>query len=59
MCRGAPDRERAARRVVEASRVIGSPGFPRDGDWPREVAGLSYDRAHDAAGIRRRLAALL
>jgi pimeloyl-ACP methyl ester carboxylesterase len=56
---GAHDRDRAARQVVEVFRVIGSPGYPRNEDWLREVAGRSYDRAHDAAGIRRQLAAIL
>jgi pimeloyl-ACP methyl ester carboxylesterase len=56
---GADDRDRAAQQVVEVFRVIGSPGYPRNEDWLREVAGRSFDRAHDAAGIRRQLAAIL
>jgi pimeloyl-ACP methyl ester carboxylesterase len=39
--------------------VIGSPGFPHDEDWLREMAGQSYDRAHDPDGVRRQLAAIL
>jgi pimeloyl-ACP methyl ester carboxylesterase len=46
-------------QVVRIFRVIGSPDFPRDEGWLREVAGKSYDRAHDADGVRRQLAAIV
>jgi len=57
--RGAPDRRTAAEHVVRIFRVIGSPGYPREEAWLREVAGQSYDRAHDPIGIRRQLAAIV
>lgn len=59
LSRGAHDRDRAAQELVEVFRLIGSPGYPHNEDWLREVAGRSYDRAHDVAGIRRQLAAIL
>ncbi len=57
--RPAADREAAAQQVVEVFRVIGSPAYPHDEDWLREVARQSYDRAHDPAGVRRQLAAIV
>ena len=59
LSRAAPDRRTAAEHVVKIFRVIGSPGYPRDEVWLREVAGQSYDRAHDPIGIRRQLAAIV
>jgi pimeloyl-ACP methyl ester carboxylesterase len=38
---------------------IGSPGFPRDEDDLREMAGASFDRGHDPAAAGRQLAAIL
>lgn len=55
----ARDRDAAARRMVHIFRVIGSPGFPRDEQWIAEAAREGFDRAHDANGIRRQLAAIL
>ena len=51
--------EDAERRIVALYRVIGSPGYPLDEPWLREVAHLSWWRSDDAAGTRRQLAALL
>jgi len=59
MRRPAPDREAAAQQIVDIFRVIGSPGHPHDEDWLREVARRCHDRAHDPAGIRRQLAAIV
>ncbi|HET6530714.1 MAG TPA: alpha/beta fold hydrolase [Actinoplanes sp.] len=59
LSRSAPDRAAAAQHIVDVFRVIGSPGYPRDEEWLREVAAESYDRAHDPDGIRRQLAAIL
>ncbi len=53
------DRDGAMRRAVDAYRVIGSPGFELDEDALRERAGLSFDRAHDPAGVARQLVAVL
>jgi pimeloyl-ACP methyl ester carboxylesterase len=54
----AKDRDTAIRRVVEAYRVIGSPGFEFDEAAVRARAGLAFDRAHDPAGVARQLAAI-
>jgi len=53
------NREAAARRAVEVFRVIGSPGYPLDEQRVAETARLSYDRAHDPAGVARQLAAVV
>ncbi|WP_241038265.1 alpha/beta fold hydrolase [Blastococcus litoris] len=55
----ATDRESAIQRVVDTYRVIGSPGFEFDEAALRDRAGLSFDRAHDPAGVARQLAAIL
>jgi pimeloyl-ACP methyl ester carboxylesterase len=55
----AGDREGAVQRVVDTYRVIGSPGFEFAESDVRERAGLSFDRAHDPAGVARQLAAIL
>jgi pimeloyl-ACP methyl ester carboxylesterase len=52
-------REEAGDRELAVTRVIGSPGFPRDDQWARRTAMLAYDRGEDAAGVRRQLAAML
>ncbi|MGY1745420.1 alpha/beta fold hydrolase [Blastococcus sp. SYSU D00695] len=52
-------REGALQRAVDTYRVIGSPGFEFDEAALRERAGLSFDRAHDPAGVARQLAAIL
>jgi pimeloyl-ACP methyl ester carboxylesterase len=57
--RPASDRDAAAQQIVDIFRVIGSPGYPRDEDWLRDVARRSHDRAHDPAGVRRQLAAIV
>ncbi len=55
----ADDRETAITRALESARVIGSPGFPVDEEAIRARAGLSYDRAHDPAGVARQMAAIV
>ena len=55
----ATDRDSAVQRAVDTYRVIGSPGFEFDEAGLRERAGLSFDRAHDPAGVARQLAAIL
>ena len=52
-------RDEALQRAVDAYRVIGSPGFEFDEGSLRARAGLSFDRAHDPAGVARQLAAIL
>jgi len=39
--------------------TIASPGFPRDIEDLRSLAGASFDRAHDPAGAGRQLAAII
>ncbi len=51
-------RDELADRMVTVFKVIGSPGYPLDEDWVRDVARQSYDRGHDAAGVNRQLAAI-
>jgi pimeloyl-ACP methyl ester carboxylesterase len=55
----ATTREEAQARAVAAYRVIGSPGYPLDEEGLRERVGLSFDRAHDPAGVGRQLLAIL
>jgi len=52
-------RQAAVERAVKTFRTIGSPGFPFDELYVREMAGLSYDRGRSAAGILRQLHAIL
>jgi pimeloyl-ACP methyl ester carboxylesterase len=54
----ATSRDAAIERAVTAYRVIGSPGYPLDEPWLREVAGLSWDRGYDAVGVARQLLAI-
>jgi pimeloyl-ACP methyl ester carboxylesterase len=60
LLRRAP-RERAAfiRHMEGVFTAIGSRGLPRDLSDIRELAGLSYDRDHDASGPPRQLAAII
>jgi pimeloyl-ACP methyl ester carboxylesterase len=53
--------ERAA-YIAHMERLFGtiaSPGFPRDIEDLRSLAGASFDRAHDPAGAGRQLAAII
>ncbi|MBG0815594.1 alpha/beta fold hydrolase [Planomonospora sp. ID82291] len=54
----APDRETVIARALETWKVIGSPDHPLDTDRVARLAGLSYDRAYDPAGVARQLAAI-
>ncbi len=51
-------REAAIEHAVKIFRIIGSPGYPMDETRIREVAGASYDRSHNRAGIARQLHAI-
>lgn len=57
--RSLTDRTSAQDYAVDTYRAIGSPGFPFDEARLRDLAGRSYDRAHDPAGYLRQLAAVL
>lgn len=52
-------RDEAVQRAVDTYRVIGSPGFEFDEAGLRDRAGLSFDRAHDPAGVARQLVAIM
>jgi len=52
------DRDRYIDHVLKVYRVIGSPGFDRDEDDLRAMAGASYDRGRNPAGSGRQLAAI-
>ena len=54
----AGDREAAITASLATLALIGSPGYPADEPYRREVAGTSYDRSYDPAGQRRQLAAI-
>jgi pimeloyl-ACP methyl ester carboxylesterase len=58
---GNPPKGRAQviERGVRTFKVIGSPGFPFEEDTVREMAALSYDRGHSAAGVIRQLHAIV
>jgi pimeloyl-ACP methyl ester carboxylesterase len=51
--------EEAGARTVRVFRVIGSPAYPRDEAWLRDVARRAYERGQDPNGARRQLAAIL
>ncbi len=53
------DRQGAQARAVETFRIIGSRGYAFDEEYLSEVAGRSYDRAHDPGGYFRQLAAIM
>lgn len=58
--RSAPrDRTAYLEHAIKLFATIGSPGFPRDDDGLRDIAGRSYDRGVDPAGSARQLAAIL
>ncbi len=53
------DRDMFIEHVLKTYRVIGSPGFDRDEDDLRDLAGRSYDRGRNPAGSGRQLAAII
>jgi len=54
----ATNREEAVQRAVDTYRVIGSPDYPLDVEWLSGIAGTSYDRGFDPAGVSRQLLAI-
>jgi pimeloyl-ACP methyl ester carboxylesterase len=56
-----PPRDRAGyqEHAVWVFSKIGSPGFERDDDDLRRIAGMSYDRGINPAGSARQLAAII
>jgi pimeloyl-ACP methyl ester carboxylesterase len=53
------DREGYVRHVAHLFDLIGSPGFPRDGEETRRMAERSYSRGLNPAGTSRQLAAIV
>lgn len=53
------DRAAAQRLSLETFRAIGSPGYVFDEEYLSDLAGRSYDRAHDPGGYLRQLSAIL
>jgi pimeloyl-ACP methyl ester carboxylesterase len=51
-------RQKAIEQAVKTFKLIGSPGYPMDEAYLREVAGRSYDRGHDQAAVLRQLHAV-
>jgi pimeloyl-ACP methyl ester carboxylesterase len=52
------DRDGYVERVVKTFALVGSPGFPRDEQRLRRLAGEMYDRSHRPAGILRQMHAI-
>lgn len=52
-------RQAFVEHVAGVWRTIGSPGFDRDEDEVRAIAGESFDRGHDPAGGARQLGAIV
>ncbi|GAC1322640.1 MAG: alpha/beta hydrolase [Mycobacteriales bacterium] len=55
----ADGRDSALEATVETFRIIGSPGYPLDEDYLRDLSGRSYDRAYDPRGYLRQLGAVI
>ncbi|WP_354702289.1 Aclacinomycin methylesterase RdmC [Paraconexibacter sp. AEG42_29] len=53
------EREEAIARSLALADVIHSPGFERDREGTREIAGASFDRSGDRRGTARQMAAIL
>ncbi|MDZ5620923.1 alpha/beta fold hydrolase [Nocardioides bizhenqiangii] len=51
--------EEAAALMVNAYRVLGSPAYPHDEEWLREVGAESFRRSNKSAGKVRQFAAIL
>lgn len=52
------DRAEAIEASVQTFAVIGSPGFPAEPGYYREVAGESFDRGYDPPGTQRQFLAV-
>ena len=59
LLRRAPrDRDSYIKYVERIFKIIGSPGFQRNEEWIRELAGRSYDRGVDRVGPGRQIVAI-
>jgi pimeloyl-ACP methyl ester carboxylesterase len=54
----AATRDAAISQMLEAARIIGSPGYPMDEQWRTELAGQLWDQGLDPAGTARQLMAI-
>jgi pimeloyl-ACP methyl ester carboxylesterase len=52
------NRAEAVEQTVSTFTIIGSPGYPMDEAWLREVTEQSYDRGFDPAGMARQQLAI-
>jgi pimeloyl-ACP methyl ester carboxylesterase len=52
------DAESLARQMIGLQPFTGSPGYPPDLAWLRELATESYERGYDLAGAQRQTAAI-
>ena len=57
--RPAAGKEAFVDRIVRLFRVVGSPGFPTDEAYLRDMAALSFDRGADYSGTARQLGGIL
>jgi pimeloyl-ACP methyl ester carboxylesterase len=53
------DRDGYVEFNVQVFKTVGSPAYPPDEQWLREMAGASYDRCHYPVGFMRQLLAVL
>lgn len=53
------NREAAVQRALDLNRLAGSPGFPTDKNRIEEKARMTYDRAFNAWGVARQMAAVV
>jgi pimeloyl-ACP methyl ester carboxylesterase len=53
------DREGYVEFNVQVFKTIGSPEYPPDEQWLREMAGTSYDRCHYPVGFMRQLLGII
>jgi pimeloyl-ACP methyl ester carboxylesterase len=52
------NRAEAIERAVRNQKILGSPGYPMDEAWIREIAGQAYDRGFDPLGVARQQLAI-
>jgi pimeloyl-ACP methyl ester carboxylesterase len=45
-------------QAVKTFRVVGSPDYPMDEEWLREIVSRSYDRGHRPSGVLRQMHAI-
>jgi len=51
-------RDEAIQRAIATFKAVGSPGYLFDEERIREIAGRSYDRGHNPAGVARQMHAI-